>query len=73
MSSKLLSFSFAIIILLGLSSCVNDDKQTRQKSVGNTSEIMVVLQNDEQWEFRIGDVIREYLGQPQYGLNQAET
>ncbi|HEY9113534.1 MAG TPA: DUF4837 family protein, partial [Bacteroidales bacterium] len=47
--------------------------QTRQKSVGNTSEIMVVLQNDEQWEFRIGDVIREYLGQPQYGLNQAET
>ena len=73
MSSKLLSFGFAIILLFGLNSCMRDDERTKQRSVGNTSEILVVVQNEEQWEFRIGDVIREYLEQPQYGLTQNET
>ena len=52
---------------------MRDDERTKQRSVGNTSEILVVVQNEEQWEFRIGDVIREYLEQPQYGLTQNET
>lgn len=73
MSSKLLSFSFAIILLLGLNSCMRDDERAIQRSVGNTSEILVVVQNEEQWEFRIGQVIIEYLEQSQYGLNQNET
>jgi hypothetical protein len=73
MSSRLLSYSFAIILLLGLNSCLRNDERAKQKSVGNTSEILVVVQNEDQWEFRIGDVIREYLEQQQYGLNQAET
>ena len=73
MSSKLLSFGVAIILIFGLNSCMRNDEKTIPKSVGNTSEILVVVQNEEQWEYRIGDVIREYLEQPQYGLNQAET
>lgn len=52
---------------------MRDDERTKQKSVGNTSEILVVVQNEEQWEFRIGEVIREYLEQPQFGLNQNEN
>lgn len=72
MPSKLLSFSFAIL-LLGLNSCVNNDERAKPKSVGNTSEILVVVQNEEQWDFSIGEVIRKYLEQQQYGLNQAET
>jgi len=73
MPSKLFSFSFAVILLLGLNSCVNNDEKSKQRSVGNTSEILVVVQNEEQWDFRIGEVIKEYLEQQQYGLNQAET
>lgn len=73
MFSKLLSSGIVLIFLLGLNSCMRNDEQTKQKSVGNTSEILVVVQNEEQWEYKIGEVIRQYLEQPQYGLNQAET
>ena len=73
MSSRLLSFAFIWILFLALTSCLRDEERAKPKSVGNTSEILVVVQNEEQWDFRIGDVIREYLEQQQYGLNQAET
>jgi len=62
-----------IIFLLFASSC--DSKQNvndKVRSIGNTSEILVVVENEEQWENAIGNVIREYLGRSQYGLNQEE-
>jgi hypothetical protein len=52
---------------------MRDEERTKQRSVGNTSEILVVVQNEEQWEFRIGQVIREYLEQPQFGMTQNEN
>ena len=73
MPAKLFSFSFILALLIGLNSCMDEGGRGKQKSVGNTSEILVVVQNEEQWDFRIGDVIREYLEQQQFGLNQAET
>jgi len=40
--------------------------------MGSTSEVLVVVQNEQQWENNIGKVIRKYLGRDQYGLNQPE-
>ncbi len=42
------------------------------RSVGITSEILVVVQNKDQWKGRIGDSIKAYFGQNQYGLPQDE-
>lgn len=47
-------------------------KSDKVRSIGNTSEVLVVLQNDLQKENQIGQVIREQLGQEQYGLTQIE-
>ena len=62
---------FAIFILT--SSCDQNTKRSdKVRSIGNTSEILVVVENEQQWENHIGQVIREYLGRDQYGLNQEE-
>jgi hypothetical protein len=42
------------------------------RSVGVTSEILVVTQNKEQWKGIAGEAIRAYFGQSQYGLPQEE-
>lgn len=63
---------FAAITLL--TSCDNKEKVAKKdRSAGGTSEIMVVTQNDEQWDGMIGDSIREFFLQPQYGLPQPEA
>ncbi len=56
-----------------LSSCSErPEDNTKPHSIGNTSEIMVVVQNESQWENQIGKAIRNYFGAYQYGLPQAE-
>lgn len=45
----------------------------KDRSVGGTSEIMVVTQNDEQWNGRIGDSLRHFFLDYQYGLPQPES
>ncbi|MCF8347788.1 MAG: DUF4837 family protein [Bacteroidales bacterium] len=47
-------------------------KSNLPRSIGNTSEVMVVLQNQEQWDGIVGQTIREVLGKEQYGLPQVE-
>ena len=61
-------------LLLVVSAC-NEGKEGSRKdrSAGGTSEILVVTQNDEQWEGMIGDTIRSFFLQPQYGLPQPEA
>ena len=44
----------------------------KDRSAGGTSEILVVTQNEDQWEGMIGDTIRSFFLQPQYGLPQPE-
>lgn len=62
------------IALVGFSSCDQTDKVGKKdRSAGGTSEIMVVTQNNEQWDGMIGDTIREFFLQPQYGLPQPEA
>ena len=62
---------FSLLILF--SSCEGSLKRTgKVRSIGNTSEILVVVENDSQWKGIIGNAIQDYLGREQYGLNQSE-
>ena len=62
------------VVLLLFSAC-NKKKAIGKKdrSAGGTSEILIVTQNDEQWDGMIGDTIRAFFLQPQYGLPQPEA
>ena len=54
--------------------CGNKDQTPRKdRSAGNTSEILVVTQNAEQWNGGMGDSIRAFFTQEQYGLPQPEA
>lgn len=68
------SFFLMALLLMVASSC-GDKKEgpKKERSAGGTSEILVVTQNDEQWDGMIGDSIRAFFLQPQYGLPQPEA
>lgn len=61
---------FSGILLLAFS-CENKGPRSA-RSVGVTSEILVVTQSKEQWNGIAGEAIRSYFGQAQYGLPQEE-
>jgi len=65
-----------VVILFAamMASCAEESQGPRQdRSVGGTSEILVVTQNARQWEGVIGDSLREFFLQEQYGLPQPES
>ena len=63
-----------IAVLFMATSCLNNrDGSRKDRSAGGTSEILVVTQNEEQWDGMIGDTIRAFFLQPQYGLPQPEA
>ena len=67
-------FAATLLLVLAMSAC--DEKPTvakKDRSVGGTSEILVVTQNNEQWDGMIGDSIRHYFLDYQYGLPQPES
>ena len=65
---------FLFVSLLLMSSCDSQKEGPKKdRSAGGTSEILVVTQNDEQWDGMIGDTIRAFFLQPQYGLPQPEA
>lgn len=57
--------------MLGMYSC-SEPQQRIARSVGATSEILVVTQNADQWNGAEGATIRAFFEQPQYGLPQEE-
>lgn len=62
-----------IAIAAVFSSCLNKKSERGlDRSVGGTSEILLVTQNDEQWEGRLGNAVREFFEEEQYGLPQPE-
>lgn len=62
----------AIIFILG--SCKNNSNRSRlPRSIGNTSEVLVVLQDNNQWEGIAGKTLKKYLQADQYGLPQQES
>lgn len=61
-------------LVMVVSACGNKERfGKKDRSAGGTSEILVVTQNDEQWDGMIGDTIRAFFLQPQYGLPQPEA
>lgn len=72
--SVLVGFAF---LMSGLTSC-NYQKKNKSSgnympgSIGSTAEVLVVLQNNQQWDNPIGTTIKKYFGANQYGLPQAE-
>ncbi len=64
----LIVLSFVFLI----TSCGQKRKNTKVRSIGNTSEILVVLDSEQQWDNIVGKTIRSYFGQEQYGLPQPE-
>ena len=66
-----LFLAFSLIILVS-TSCRERNRSDKVRSIGNTSEVLVVVENEQQWENKIGQVIREYLEVEQHGLNQSE-
>ena len=74
-----------LVMLTVFGSCVNSKgegkgegkgdvkKESRKaRSVGGTSEILMVTQNDEQWNGQMGQAVRNFFEQEQYGLPQPE-
>ncbi len=77
MAGKYLKWGLAAVISLAVvffvTSCTETTKSSKkERSMGSTSEILVVVQNEQQWENNVGKVIRKYLAHDQYGLNQPE-
>ncbi len=63
----------ASILFFSLSACTpNRNANDKARSIGSTAEVLVVVENEQQWENMIGKCIREHLGKEQYGLNQNE-
>ncbi len=73
---KQINFFASVILLLSViafSSCDDNIKRSGlPRSIGNTSEVLVVLQNEQQWNNIIGQSIKEHLAKGQYGLMQVE-
>ena len=66
-------FMSALLISFGLSSCSGElSNSGKPSSIGSTAEILVITQNEEQWENQIGQTIKKYFAANMYGLPQAE-
>ena len=69
---KLQLITLAIALVAILVSCKNKNGQSVDRSVGGTSEVLFVTQNDEQWNGQMGQAVRDFFEQEQYGLPQPE-
>ena len=63
-----------IVLIVGMmASCEESSGNRKARSVGGTREILVVTQNPDQWDGTIGDTLRHFFLQEQYGLPQPES
>lgn len=70
---KLQLFALIIAALMAFTSCSDKKTENRKdRSVGGTSEILFVTQNDDQWNGQMGQAVRDFFEQEQYGLPQPE-
>ena len=71
--NKTALFLLAMLMVAATACNFDNEKPRKDRSAGGTSEILVVTQNDEQWDGMIGDTIRAFFLQAQYGLPQPEA
>lgn len=70
---RALNLALLLVSLYLFSACtLNSNKPSKVRSIGNTSEVLVVVENEQQWENSIGKVIKKHLGRNQIGLSQPE-
>ncbi len=70
---NLLKAIIALLVVITISSCDDNIKRSGlPRSIGNTSEVLIVLQNGQQWDNIVGQSIKRNLAQDQYGLTQVE-
>ncbi len=70
---KLQLFALIIAALMAFTSCSDKKTENRKdRSVGGTSEILFVTQNDDQWNGQMGQAVRDFFEEEQYGLPQPE-
>lgn len=73
MKTRLLSTALVVLALI-MGACGDNQRSAKKdRSVGGTAEILVVTQNDEQWNGSIGDSLRHFFLDYQYGLPQPES
>jgi hypothetical protein len=63
---------FSIAVAFMVSSCTWD-KSGKKRSTGKTNEILIVTNNQKQWESPVGETIREFFEQDMIGLPQPEA
>ncbi len=66
-------FIIAVLTSTIFSSCsFGTGNSGKPMSIGSTAEVLVVIQNESQWENQIGQSIKKYLAADIYGFPQAE-
>lgn len=68
--SSIIALIIALVTVF--TGCSNNREPRKDRSVGGSSEVLLVTQNDEQWEGRIGQTVRDFFESEQYGLPQHE-
>ena len=68
-----LKIAIVLMIATTMVSCEESSGNRKARSVGGTREIMVITQNPDQWDGTIGDTLRRFFLQDQYGLPQPES
>ena len=64
---------FILLAACLLTACDEQKTGRKDRSTGGTAEILVVTQNDDQWTGMIGDSIKHFFFDYQYGLPQPEA
>ena len=65
------SLSLILVLMALVSSCSKSDKLTLVDSTGRINHVLIVM-NNEDWEGRVGDSLRQIIAQPLPGLPQEE-
>ncbi len=70
---KINIFALFIALTVVFSACSEKKTENRKdRSVGGTSEVLFVTQNDDQWNGQMGQAVRDFFEEEQYGLPQPE-
>ena len=69
---KLGIIALIVAIVTVFTSCSNNNESRMDRSIGGSSEVLFVTQNDEQWDGRMGQTVRDFFEVEQYGLPQPE-
>ena len=69
---KLSIIALIIAIAAIFASCTHNKEPRKDRSLGGSSEILFVTQNDEQWDGQMGQAVRDFFEAEQYGLPQPE-